>query len=61
MGKIPEGYLDIVIKQTKKIKKILYPSNPGSIYHDKMYGSDCFQYYAKNWGIKITDLHQGIV
>ena len=62
MGKIPEGYLDIVIKQTKKIKKILYPSNPGSIYHmTKCMDQIVFQYYAKNWGIKITDLHQGIV
>ena len=62
MGKIPEGYLDILINQTKKKKKILYPANPGSIYHmTKCMDQIIFQYYAKNWGIKITDLHQGIV
>ena len=61
-GQIPEGYLDIQIKQTKKNTKILYPANPGSIYHmSKCIDQLIFQYYNKNWGLKVTDLHQGIV
>lgn len=61
-GQIPEGYLDIQIKQTKKNAKVLYPANPGSIYHmSKCIDQLIFQYYNKNWKLKITDLHQGIV
>jgi len=61
-GEIPEGYLDIQIKKTKKNKSILYPANPGSIYHmSKCLDQLIFQYYNKNWGLKVTDLHQGIV
>ena len=61
-GLIPEGYLDIEISQTKKQTEILYPANPGSIYHmTKCLDQLIFQFYNKNWGLKITDLHQGIV
>ena len=61
-GVIPEGYLDINIKQTGKDTQILYPANPGSIYHmTKCLDQLLFQFYVKNWGLKITDLHQGIV
>jgi UDP-sulfoquinovose synthase len=63
--KIPEGYLDIqvpldsgeVVKQ-----QILYPANPGSIYHmTKTQDQLFFYYYNKNDALRITDLHQGIV
>ena len=61
-GTIPEGYLDITVNQTSQKTKILYPANPGSIYHmTKCLDQIIFQFYSKNWGIKITDLHQGIV
>lgn len=61
-GKIPEGYLDITINQTMKKTSVLYPANPGSIYHmTKCLDQLIFQFYNKNWGLKITDLHQGIV
>jgi UDP-sulfoquinovose synthase len=41
---------------------ILYPSNPGSIYHmTKCLDQLMFQFYAKNDNLRITDLHQGIV
>ena len=63
--KIPEGYLNIMISQGngKNIEQeILYPSNPGSIYHlSKTLDQLLFAYYNKNDNIKITDLHQGIV
>lgn len=61
-GAIPEGYLDIEIKTTGKDAEILYPANPGSIYHmTKCLDQLLFQFYNKNWGLKVTDLHQGIV
>jgi UDP-sulfoquinovose synthase len=62
MGPTPEGYLDVTINQTGVSKEILFPSNPGSIYHmTKSLDQLIFQFYNKNWGLKITDLHQGIV
>jgi UDP-sulfoquinovose synthase len=61
-GEIPEGYLDITINQTQKTASIPYPGNPGSIYHlTKVLDHQLMQFYAKNWGFQITDLHQGIV
>lgn len=62
---IPEGYLDIKVsvpEQGEAEKSILYPSNPGSIYHmTKVLDQHLFAYYAKNDELRITDLHQGIV
>ena len=61
-GRIPEGYLNIKINQTKSDTDILYPANPGSIYHmSKCLDQLIFQFYTKNWQLSITDLHQGIV
>ena len=63
--KIPEGYLNIKIeKDNNEIveQEILYPANPGSIYHmTKTQDALMFAFYNKNDGVKITDLHQGIV
>lgn len=61
-GAIPEGYLDITINVTEEKAEILYPANPGSVYHmTKCLDQLLFSYYVKNWHLKITDLHQGIV
>jgi UDP-sulfoquinovose synthase len=61
-GSIPEGYLDVEIKATQLGTEILYPANPGSVYHlTKCLDQLIFQFYNKNWGLRITDLHQGIV
>lgn len=62
---IPEGYLpvgiDTMAGETVK-QDILYPANPGSIYHmTKCLDQLLFQFYARNDGVRITDLHQGIV
>ncbi|TCT37297.1 NAD-dependent epimerase/dehydratase family protein [Martelella mediterranea] len=62
---IPEGYLpvDITAVTGEKVsQEILYPANPGSIYHmTKCLDQLLFAFYAKNDGLRITDLHQGIV
>ena len=61
-GEIPEGYLNVTIKETLTDASILYPANPGSIYHmTKCLDQLIFQFYSKNWSLKVTDLHQGIV
>ena len=58
---IPEGYLTIPTKSGGE-RDILYPSDPGSIYHmTKCQDALLFYYYNKNDEIRITDLHQGIV
>jgi UDP-sulfoquinovose synthase len=63
--KIPEGYLSIEVatESGERIsQEILYPPNPGSIYHmTKTQDQLFFAYYAKNDRVRITDLHQGIV
>jgi len=62
---IPEGYLPVgidTIDGRTISQEILYPSNPGSIYHlTKCLDQQLFAFYAKNDGLRITDLHQGIV
>ncbi len=63
--KIPEGYLAIEVTTDdgrKVSQEVLYPTNPGSIYHmTKSLDQILFAYYAKNDRLRITDLHQGIV
>ena len=61
---IPEGYLDIEVDTPDgpRAQQILYPTRPGSIYHmTKSLDQILFQFYAQNDGVRITDLHQGIV
>lgn len=63
--KIPEGYLNIqVTADDGEVinQEILYPPNPGSIYHlTKTQDALFFAFYNKNDALRITDLHQGIV
>ncbi|MET3943310.1 NAD-dependent epimerase/dehydratase family protein [Corynebacterium mucifaciens] len=63
--KIPEGYLDVQVDAGEYgtvEQQILYPTNPGSIYHmTKVLDQHLFAYYAKNDELRITDLHQGII
>lgn len=62
---IPEGYLPVDIETldgSKTAQDILYPTRPGSVYHmTKSLDQILFQFYAQNDGLRITDLHQGIV
>ncbi|MFS8184572.1 NAD-dependent epimerase/dehydratase family protein [Pseudovibrio denitrificans] len=61
---IPEGYLRVHLDVNGDMREqeILYPTSPGSIYHmTKSQDQLFFQFYAKNYRLRITDLHQGIV
>jgi UDP-sulfoquinovose synthase len=63
--KIPEGYLPVKVETDEGghvEQEILYPPNPGSIYHmTKTQDQLLFAFYNKNDAIRVTDLHQGIV
>lgn len=63
---IPEGYVDSELKCNKTGNsvnmEIMFPPDPGSIYHmTKVMDSQMFYFYNKNYNLRITDLHQGIV
>lgn len=61
---IPEGYLTVKVDTDvgEKELEILYPANPGSVYHmTKTMDALAFLYYNRNDEVRITDLHQGIV
>ena len=62
---VPDGYLDVRFDTQngrEVADSIVYPPNPGSIYHlTKVLDAFMFQYYSKNDRLRITDLHQGIV
>ena len=61
---IPEGYLTVKVPTPDGDlqQEILHPADPGSVYHlTKTLDELLFSFYAKNDGLRITDLHQGIV
>jgi len=62
---IPEGYLPVKMEAadgTTITREILYPADPGSIYHmTKTQDQLLFAFYNKNDKVRVTDLHQGIV
>ncbi len=61
---IPEGYLPVKVQtpEGELTREILHPANPGSVYHmTKTLDQLMFAFYSKNDGIRVTDLHQGIV
>jgi UDP-sulfoquinovose synthase len=62
---IPEGYLTVKVETDEGDlveQEILYPPNPGSIYHlTKTQDQLLFAFYNKNDSVRVTDLHQGIV
>lgn len=62
---LPEGYLRVLVPKSDGSmmeREILHPANPGSIYHmTKTQDQLFFYFYNRNDGVRITDLHQGIV
>ncbi len=62
---IPEGYLrvELLAPDGRRVpREILYPADPGSVYHmTKTLDQLLFYYYNKNDRVRVTDLHQGVV
>jgi UDP-sulfoquinovose synthase len=57
---IPEGYIEVEIGGIKQ--EVLHPTAPGSLYHaTKVMDQTLFAFFAQTYGLRITDLHQGIV
>lgn len=57
---IEEGYIKITHKGREDV--LPYPKQPGSMYHlSKVHDSHNLMFAAKNWGLRVTDLNQGIV
>jgi UDP-sulfoquinovose synthase len=63
--RIPEGYLRVRMDRDdggEVEQEILFPADPGSVYHlTKTQDQLLFGFYNKNDGVRVTDLHQGIV
>jgi UDP-sulfoquinovose synthase len=62
---LPEGYLDVEVglrDGARRPARILHPMKPGSVYHlTKAYDQLTFEFYNRQYGLRVTDLHQGIV
>jgi len=57
---IEEGWLDVTHKG--RTDKVLYPKKPGSWYHlSKVHDSHNLEFACRTWGIRVTDLNQGVV
>ncbi len=57
---IEEGYLEV--EHNGRRDKMVYPKLPGSFYHaSKVHDSTNIEFACRIWGIRSTDLHQGVV
>ncbi len=57
---IEEGY--ITIEHNGRKDTLPYPKQPGSFYHlSKVHDSHNIQFACKTWGLRATDLNQGVV
>lgn len=57
---IEEGYL--TVHHNGRSDKVLYPKKPGSFYHlSKVHDSHNIEFACRIWGLKATDLNQGVV
>lgn len=57
---IEEGWLEVTHKGRKD--RVLYPKKPGSFYHlSKVHDSANLEFACRIWGMKVTDLNQGVV
>ena len=62
---IPEGYVTVRMDDAQGAeveREILFPPSPGSVYHvTKTLDQLLLAFYNANDGVRVTDLHQGIV
>lgn len=57
---IEEGFIEIVHNGRRDV--LPFPMQPGSFYHlSKVHDSHNLQFACKIWGLRVTDLHQGVV
>jgi UDP-sulfoquinovose synthase len=57
---IEEGWLEVTHKG--RTDRVLYPKRPGSFYHlSKVHDSHNLEFACRIWGLRVTDLNQGIV
>ncbi len=57
---IEEGWLEIEHKGRRD--RVLFPKRPGSFYHlSKVHDSHNIEFACRIWGIRATDLNQGVV
>ena len=57
---IEEGWLDV--NHNNRTDRVLFPKKPGSFYHlSKVHDSNNLEYACRTWGLRVTDLNQGIV
>ncbi len=57
---IEEGY--ITIEHNGRTDTLPFPKTPGSLYHlSKVHDSHNIHFACRNWGLRATDLNQGVV
>ncbi len=57
---IEEGWLEV--EHNGRKDRMLYPKKPGSFYHlSKVHDSHNMEFACRIWGLRATDLNQGIV
>jgi UDP-sulfoquinovose synthase len=57
---IEEGWLELTHKG--RTDRVLFPKRPGSFYHlSKVHDSHNIEFACRIWGLRATDLNQGIV
>jgi UDP-sulfoquinovose synthase len=57
---IEEGWL--TVEHNGRTDRMLYPKRPGSFYHlSKVHDSHNIEFACRVWGLRATDLNQGIV
>lgn len=57
---IEEGYLDVT--HNGRTDRVLFPKQAGSFYHlSKVHDSSNLEFGARVWGLRVTDLNQGVV
>ncbi|MQA16797.1 MAG: NAD-dependent epimerase/dehydratase family protein [Pseudonocardiaceae bacterium] len=57
---IEEGWLDV--EHNGRRDRVLFPKKPGSFYHlSKVHDSHNIEFACRIWGLRATDLNQGVV